>query len=297
MREKTYRILFLHILAVMIVLFGTRNGRTASSYFQAGGDNVTITLNPYSDSTATEFKRYYDIYSFTAIASNSQAESLYSKVAINTPEITSPTPGSQLTGDSQKFTWTANGAAVEEWGLYVGSVKEARNYCDSGNLSTTSSYTCKNLPTDGSQIYVTLWYRLNGVWETEPYQYTAYDCVGCPPKINSPIPGSTLTGATREFTWTANNAAVAGWWLNVGSAEGTRNYCDSGNLSTTSSYTCKNLPTDGSQIYVTLRYRLNGVWKTEPYQYTAYNGGGGGTTDITSPTPGSKLTGTSQDFT
>jgi len=59
------------------------------------------------------------------------------------------------------------------WWLYVGSAEEAYDYCDSGNLSTTS-YTCNNLPTDGSTIYVTLFYKLNDEWNTEPYQYTAF---------------------------------------------------------------------------------------------------------------------------
>jgi len=317
----------------------------------AAGDNLTLTMDPYTDSTATELKLYYDVielnencvdppdypnnyngtgltegdspivyvidvdvdpsnvsidltgltigkkYCFATTASNGQAESAYSNVAPNTPEITSPEPGSTLTGDFQEFTWKANGMVVTAWWMYVGSAGGMRDYCDSGDLGTTTSYTCSNLPTDGSTIYVTLWYFLNG-WYYEPHQYTA--CSGAcdsMPEITSPAPDSTLTGSSEEFTWRDNGSNVTEWWLYVGSAEETYDYCDSGNLSTTTSYSCNNLPTDGSTIHVTLLYKLDGDWNTEPYQYTAYDADVGGTPEITSPTPGSTLTGSSEEFT
>jgi hypothetical protein len=36
---------------------------------------------------------------------------------------------------------------------------------------------------------------------------------GGTPKIDSPAPGSTLSGSTEIFTWSANGASVTKWWL------------------------------------------------------------------------------------
>ena len=55
-----------------------------------------------------------------------------------TPSMTSPTPGSTLSGSSQTFYWSANGASVSEWWLYVGTSTGAYNIYDSGSLGTAT---------------------------------------------------------------------------------------------------------------------------------------------------------------
>ena len=64
------------------------------------------------------------------------------------PTITSPSPGSVLPGASTTFAWTANGAAVSEWWLYVGSTAGAKDYHNSGTLGTRVSTTVTGLPSN-----------------------------------------------------------------------------------------------------------------------------------------------------
>jgi hypothetical protein len=87
-----------------------------------------------------------------------------------TPEITSPVPGLTLSGSTETFTWTANGTAVSQWWLWIGSGQDILN---SGSLGSSTSYTATGLPTDGRQIYVRLWYYVGG-WQYGDFQYTAY---------------------------------------------------------------------------------------------------------------------------
>ena len=55
--------------------------------------------------------------------------------------------------------WNANGTAVSEWWLYVGTSPGARDILDSGSLGSATSMTVNNLPTDGSTVYARLFYR------------------------------------------------------------------------------------------------------------------------------------------
>jgi len=183
--------------------------------------------------------------------------------------MTSPVPDSTLSGSSETFTWTANGTAVSQWWLWVGSSTGTSNIADSGSLGTSTSYTVNSLPTNGSQIYVRLWYN-TGSWQYVDYQYTAFTGSGggSTPEMTSPVPDSTLSGSSETFTWTANGTSVSRWWLYVGSSTGSSDIADSGSLGTSTSYTVNNLPTNGSQVYVRLWYNT-GVWQYVDYQYTA----------------------------
>ena len=114
--------------------------------------------------------------------------------------------------------------------------------------------------------------------------------------MESPSPSSTLTGSSATFTWYPSNAAQA-YWIDVGSTLGGNNYYQSGSLPTTTlSQTVTDLPTDGSTIYVTLWTQISGQWLNNQYIYTAFNSGSSKGV-ITSPTPGSTLTGSSELFT
>ena len=75
------------------------------------------------------------------------------------PAITTPVPASTLTSGTVNFQWTANGNPVTEWFLLVGSSLGGSNIFNSGSLpDTTTSATVSNLPVNGSQIFVRLWF-------------------------------------------------------------------------------------------------------------------------------------------
>ena len=74
---------------------------------------------------------------------------------------------------SETFTWAANGAAVTEWWLYVGSSAGEHDLHDSGSLDESLSTTVTGLPTDGRTIHVRLWYLIAGSWQSADYLYVA----------------------------------------------------------------------------------------------------------------------------
>ena len=81
-------------------------------------------------------------------------------------QITSPTPGSTLSGSTVTFQWSSGAGAQGYW-LYVGSTGVGSyNIHSSSEIPTgTLSRTVSNVPTSGT-IYVRLYTKLNGIWTT-----------------------------------------------------------------------------------------------------------------------------------
>jgi len=194
-----------------------------------------------------------------------------------TPEITSPEPGDTLAAGDQLFNWQSNGTNVDAWWLYAGSSPGGTNYFNSGDLGLDTSVTVPSLPTNGSDVYIRLWYLVEGSWLYLDEVYIA----------------SSI--APETFSWQANGATVSQWWLYAGSTEGSRNYYDSGSdLGGALSTTVTGLPTDGSQVYIRLWYKVGATWLSIDEQYTAASIFAFPT--INSPEPGDVLAGSSVVF-
>ncbi len=186
------------------------------------------------------------------------------------PSLASPAPGSTLPGSAATFTWEPNNTAVSEWWLYVGSSREGKNFFNSGSIgSGTLSQAVATLPTNGQQVWVRLWWKTGGTWQSEDYTYTAASG-GNTPALSTPSPQSTLPGPSATFTWEPNNAAVSEWWLYVGSSQEGKNFFNSGSIgSSTLSQTVATLPTNGQQVWVRLWWKINGTWQSADYTFTA----------------------------
>ena len=92
--------------------------------------------------------------------------------------ITSITPadGSTLTSDSQAFSWT--GMNNDAYWLYVGTTVGGSDIYNK-SLATATSATVTGLPTDGSTVYLRLWFVENGgPWQFVDYTYTAFTAGG-----------------------------------------------------------------------------------------------------------------------
>ena len=135
----------------------------------------------------------------------------------------------------------------------------ATSTIQSGNLGNVLTTTVNGLPTNGSTVYVTLYSLIGGVWQSNPYTYTAFSLAAAGGVLTTPTPGSTLTGSSVTFTWSAGTGATA-YWLDVGSAAGGNQYYQSGNLGNVLTTTVNGLPTNGSTIYVTLYSLIGGEW-------------------------------------
>ncbi len=270
------------------LVVGSTSG--ASNYYSSGnlGTALTATANglPTNGSTV-----YVTLYSLIGGAWVPNAYTYTAVSAAAGGVITTPTPGSTLSGSSVTFGWTAGAGASAYW-LVVGSTSGASNYYSSGNLGTALTATANGLPTNGSTVYVTLYSLIGGAWVPNAYTYTAVSAAAGG-VITTPTPGSTLSGSSVTFGWTAGAGASA-YWLVVGSTAGGSNYYSSGNLGTALTAIVNGLPTNGSTVYVTLYSLIGGAWVPNAYTYTAVSAAAGGV--ITTPTPGSTLSGSSVTF-
>jgi subtilase family serine protease len=262
----------------------------SSTTLTAGGSTgLTLTLSvPVSTSSGT--------YNVLITGSNSTGTNKHTlniqAVVKNTGKgvITSPVPGSTLTGASTTFTWNAGSGATGYY-LWVGTTLGGSNLINVGPQTGTSKTV--TLPTSGATIYVRLWTVLNGTLVSNDYTYT--ESTQAAATMTSPASGSTLTGASTTFTWSTSSSGVTGYYLWVGTTSGGSNLANIGPLTSTSATIT--LPTSGATIYVRLWTVLNGTLVHNDYTYTEASQGAATAAAITSPSPGSTLTGASTTFT
>lgn len=206
-------------------------------------------------------------------------------------ELSAPTDGATLSSDTVTFNWSA-GSGATAYGLVGGSGVGSSRYFAANNLTDTS-VEISGLPTDGSTLYVRLWTQFNNTTAYKDYTFTTYSGAGDKAEMLSPTPGSTISGYTPTFTWSAGNGAdlYAIW---VGDAAGGWNHAEVVTASTNAQL--DELPTDGRTLYLRLWTRLGGtLWVYNDYQYTAFSGALTAAT-MNSPADGATLTGSSVTF-
>ncbi len=185
--------------------------------------------------------------------------------------MSSPTPGSTLSGSTVTFTWNPGTSALQYY-LYVGTSTGSSSIYSSSE-GTSLSDTVSNIPTNGSTVYVRLWTRLSSGWQYNDYTYVTGNGGGgggggSPLAImSSPTPGSTLSGSTVTFTWNPGTSALQ-YYLYVGTSTGSSSIYSSSE-GTSLSDTVSNIPTNGSTVYVRLWTRLSSGWQYNDYTYTA----------------------------
>jgi hypothetical protein len=208
--------------------------------------------------------------------------------------MTSPTPGSTLSGANVTFNWNAGSGVTQYWlDVGTGGVGTGNIYSASTNTSTSVAVT--GLPLTGSTVYVRLWSLLSSGWQYNDYTYKAATITCTAAAMTTPTPGSTLPSTSQTFTWSANPCA-AEYWLSVGTgAAGAGNIFD-GSTGSTTSRLVSGVPNTGVPLRVRLWSRVNGSWVFVDYTYTSYTVVCT-TTAMSSPTPGSTLTGATQTFT
>ena len=141
-------------------------------------------------------------------------------------------------------------------------------YYQSGNLGGALTTTVSGLPTDGSTIYATLYSLIGGQWTSNAYSYTALNATGGLATIQTPTPGTTLSGTAATFTWSTDSNATA-YWLDIGTEAGGDEYYQSGNLGNVTTTSVNNLPANGSTIYATLYSYVGGQWLSNSVTYVS----------------------------
>jgi hypothetical protein len=224
----------------------------------------------------------YDDYSYTALNAPAEAGA-----------ITSPTAGSTLSGSTVTFDWTAGSGSTAYW-LDIGSSSGGNNYYSSGNLGGALTVTVNGLPTNGTNVYATLYSMVSGTWTPVPSAYVAFNATAAQAVLTTPTPGSLLNGSTVTFDWTAGSGSTA-YWVDIGNTAGGNNYYSSGNMGTALTTTASGLPTDGSTVYVTLYSQIGGTWYGTTSNYTTVNATSG-LAVMTSPANGVLLSGNAVTF-
>ncbi len=163
--------------------------------------------------------------------------------------ITSPAPGSVLSGPQATVSWTPGVGAIG-YVLYLGTTAGAYDISSTGVITATSlKYFA--LPTNGETIYARLYtvFPDHGEYSVRSdYVFTAEK--ETPAALTSPTPGSVLPGSQVTFSWTAGSGAT-GCILYLGTTVGAYNISSTGVITATSvKYTT--LPTNGETIYARL---------------------------------------------
>ena len=227
-------------------------------------------------------------YTTDAITANCTVTASFSAL-VPIATLTSPTPGSTITTSSSTFTWT-NGTGVTVYSLTIGDQsKGSSNLFTSGNLRNKTSISVP-LPINGENLFARLCSYIAPSWQCNDYTYSTS---GTPvlAQLTAPAPGSTITGSSATFQWSAG-AGVTNYILQLGSTgQGSKNLYN-GASTTALQAAVTGLPTNGLPIYARLYSQFNGSWA----RYVDYILDPPTAAALTSPTSGA-LAATGQTFT
>jgi hypothetical protein len=260
----------------------------SQNLFDSGATKATtVTVSGLPTNGVTLFVRLWSLMNGTW----QSIDYLYTESGTLAPAaLTSPAPGSTLTGSSVTFTWTG-GSGPAAYQLWLGTTRVgSQNLYDSG--ATTATSETVTVPANGVTVFARLWSEIDGSWRSADYIYTEAG-TPVPAALTSPQPGSTLTGSSVAFTWTGGSGPAAyELWLGTAGA-GSQNLYDSG--STTATSETVTVPANGVTVFARLYQLINGTWRSSDYTYT--ESGTLAPPALTSPQPGSTLTGSSVTFT
>jgi uncharacterized repeat protein (TIGR03803 family) len=213
-----------------------------------------------------------------------------------TAVLTSPAPGTTLSGSSATFTWTTGGG-VTDYDLWLGLSGPGSSSLYASGLTSATSATVTGLPAKGATVYARLYSIINGVAQYNDYTYTeAAAPAGTPAAMISPTGGSTLGTSNVAFTWSAGIAATNyQLWLGL-SGPGSSSLYASGWLTTTSA-TASSLPAKGATVYARLYSLVNGAVQYNDYTYSEATLAAGTPAAMISPTTGSTLGASNVTFT
>jgi hypothetical protein len=226
---------------------------------------LTTTVNGLPTNGSTVYVTLYSLVNGQWL-NNSYTYTAYNNAA-HEGVIKSPVPSSTLSGSTVTFSWTAGTGATAYW-LDAGNVAGGNQYHQSGNLGNVLTTTVNGLPTNGSTVHVTLYSLVSGQWLSNAYTYTALSAAGGLAVIQTPTPGTTLSGNSATFTWTAGAGASA-YWVDIGTLPGGNSIYSSGNLGNVLTTTVYSLPANGSTVYVTLYSLVGGEWLNNSQTYVS----------------------------
>jgi hypothetical protein len=196
----------------------------------------------------------------------------------------SPTPNTAISGDVT-FNW-AGGVGPAQYQLLVGTAGVGSDNLYYLPPTQATSSAPVTIPADDVTVYVRLYQKIDGAWQSTDYTYTESGNLVLA-AITSPSPGSTL-GSSATFQWPGGQGP-AGYQLLVGTiGPGSDNLLYQGVTQATQA-TVNNIPADGVTVFVTLEQEVDGVWQSTAYTYT--ESGTSSPPALQTPTTGTLLSG------
>jgi hypothetical protein len=183
-----------------------------------------------------------------------------------TPSLTTPAPGSTLSGSTATFAWSNPGNMAPRFVLRLGTTGWGASDVFSGAANTGTSEQVSAIPANGVYLYARLWYYLNGTWQYADARYTEAGTL-TPPALTAPAPGSTLPGSTVTFGWNPG-AGPTRFVLRLGTTGVGSSDVYSGPSTTSTSVQVTTVPTNGAKLYARLWYYLNEAWLYVDATYT-----------------------------
>ena len=115
------------------------------------------------------------------------------------PQLTSPTAGSVLQGDTVTFSWAATDRTYR---LHVGQWQGSQEYYSTAQDISATSLTVSGLPTDGSNVWVRLW-ETQGNWSSQDTMFVSG------PSQESTTGGDTTGGGDNSGGGTTGVVSLA----------------------------------------------------------------------------------------
>ena len=178
------------------------------------------------------------------------------------PALTSPSASSPLGGHTT-FAWSSGTGTPSTYALWIGTTGTgSHDLYGSPQVANTVTSETVNIPLNGVQLYVRLWYVVNGAWDYT--DYTTFSEAQAP-ALTAPSASSPLAGATR-FTWSSGTGTPSLYALWVGTAgTGSHDVYGSPQLANTVTSETANIPQNGATLYVRLWYVVSGAWDYTDY--------------------------------
>lgn len=172
-----------------------------------------------------------------------------------------PPTGSTLQSNIQNFRWDPIEGAQKAT-LWAGTAADRDAYGRSAAVDGASYHSIGRLPTDGSEVFVTLNWHDGTRWHSEDPEVFIASTMN---SISAPAPGSILAGSSAYFrVHSGLNLGSKGSRIRLGTASNSRAY------GTAFTGAAVDLPVDGSDVFATFQWHDGRRWRLEePVRYQA----------------------------
>ncbi|MCA9408798.1 MAG: hypothetical protein KC733_08915, partial [Candidatus Omnitrophica bacterium] len=196
-----------------------------------------------------------------------------------------PQPNTTINQSTLTFQWDTGSGVTEYW-LGVGTSFQSVSTKPWGNIFAKAvngtSQVVSGIPLNGNSVFVRLWSKIDGKWETVDYTFATEDQGGgsiTEPEIIAPTAASTIDQTEVIFRWSAG-VGVTEYYLGVGTTQNSISASPWGNIFSKSvglaqEAAVTGIPLNGNLIFVRLWFKVNGIWQSKDYTYATVNNSGG----------------------